>query len=409
MQPGSTPPTDPTPVPAHPPDGPGPDAEGAPPGGDGSRRRKVTFAKDAAGFLTELRRGVEDYFARTGKGKTDSWQMYLKSAIVLTVLAASYVLLVVVADAWWQAVPLAVLLGVSMALVGFNIQHDGGHGSYSRHPWVNRAAAMTLDLVGASSYLWHWKHVVYHHTYVNVYGEDTDIDVSSLVRFTPHARRLKMQRYQHLYLWPLYGLMASRWHLYGDFKEVVTGTIGPHPIPRPRGRDLLTFVAGKVVSIGLLLVLPMFFHPWWLVLAFYLLVTFVLGVVLSVVFQLAHCVEEAAFPMPVGDPRRMEAAWAVHQAEATVDFARNSRVLAWLLGGLNFQIEHHLFPTVCHVHYPAICKIVEQTCRDFGVKYAEHRTFWSGIASHYRWLRHMGELDGDQGPHAGHIATSAFS
>jgi linoleoyl-CoA desaturase len=251
-------------------------------------------------------------------------------------------------------------------------------------------------LIGASSYLWHWKHVVYHHTYVNVYGEDTDIDVSSLVRFTPHAKRLKMQRYQHLYLWPLYGIMASRWHLYGDFLDVAKGTIGPHPIPRPRRWDLVIFIAGKIVSMGLLLVLPMFFHPWWLVLAFYMLVTCVLGVILSVVFQLAHCVEEASFTMPVGDTRRMEAAWAVHQAEATVDFARNSRVLAWLLGGLNFQIEHHLFPMICHVHYPAICRIVEQTCKDFGVKYAEHPTFWSGVASHYRWLKQMGRLDVDR-------------
>jgi linoleoyl-CoA desaturase len=387
---------------------PGPSAE-APAPGDVDRRRKVTFAKDASGFLIELRRRVEDYFQRTGKAKTDSWQMYLKSVVILTVLVASYVLLVFFAQTWWQAVPLAMLLGLTMALVGFNIQHDGGHRSYSRYAWVNKSAAMTLDLVGASSYLWHWKHVVYHHTYVNVYGEDTDIDVSNLVRFTPHAKRLKMQRYQHLYLWPLYGIMASRWHLYGDFKDVVTGTIGPHPIPRPRGWDLVGFIAGKVASIGLLLVLPMFFHPWWLVLAFYLLVTFVVGVVLSVVFQLAHCVEEAAFTMPVGDPRRMEAAWAVHQAEATVDFARGSRVLAWLLGGLNFQIEHHLFPTICHVHYPAICKIVEETCKDFDVKYAEHPTFWSGIASHYRWLKQMGRLNGNNGAHGGDIARNAFS
>jgi linoleoyl-CoA desaturase len=369
---------------------------GAPAGAERDCRRKVTFAKDAAGFLTELRRRVDEYFDRTGKGRKDSWQMYLKSAIVLVVMTASYVLLVFFAQTWWQAIPLAILLGVSMALVGFNIQHDGGHHSYSNREWVNKAAAMTLDLIGASSYLWHWKHVVYHHTYVNVHGEDTDIDVSSLVRFTPHARRLKMQRYQHLYLWPLYGIMASRWHLYGDFLDVAKGTIGPHPIPRPRRWDLVIFIAGKIVSMGLLLVLPMFFHPWWLVLAFYMLVTCVLGVILSVVFQLAHCVEEASFTMPVGDTRRMEAAWAVHQAEATVDFARNSRVLAWLLGGLNFQIEHHLFPMICHVHYPAICRIVEQTCKDFGVKYAEHPTFWSGVASHYRWLKQMGRLDVDR-------------
>jgi linoleoyl-CoA desaturase len=192
-------------------------------------------------------------------------------------------------------------------------------------------------------------------------------------------------------VWPLYAISAPRWHLYGDFKDLVTGRIGPHPVPRPQGRDLAVFWAGKVCSIGLLLVLPMFFHPVWVVLLSYLLVTGVLGLVLSVVFQLAHCVEEADFPLPDAATRRMGNAWAVHQAETTVDFARRSRVLSWYLGGLNFQIEHHLFPHVCHVHYPALSRIVEDTCREYGVRYTAHPTLWAGITSHARWLRRMGQ------------------
>jgi linoleoyl-CoA desaturase len=127
------------------------------------------------------------------------------------------------------------------------------------------------------------------------------------------------------------------------------------------------------------------------VLLFYLIVTGVLGVIMSVVFQLAHCVEEADFPLPDAETNRMGSAWAIHQVETTVDFARRSRVLSWYLGGLNFQVEHHLFPRVCHVHYPALSKIVEATCRDHGVKYSAHPTLWAGIASHYRWLRRMGQ------------------
>jgi linoleoyl-CoA desaturase len=116
----------------------------------------------------------------------------------------------------------------------------------------------------------------------------------------------------------------------------------------------------------------------------------VAGVVVSVVFQLAHCVEEAEFPLPREDSGLVENAWAIHQVETTVDFARGSRVESWLLGGLNFQIEHHLFPRVCHVNYPAISKLVEQTCQEFGVKYREHVSFRAGLASHFRWLRRMG-------------------
>ncbi|AMV25258.1 Fatty acid desaturase [Gemmata sp. SH-PL17] len=180
------------------------------------------------------------------------------------------------------------------------------------------------------------------------------------------------------------------WHLYGDFHDVATGTVGPHRVPRPKGWDLIAFVAGKVVSIGLLLGVPMLVHPWWVVLIFYALVAVALGVTLTVVFQLAHCVGEADFPQPIDGGRRMADAWAVHQLHTTVDFARNSRVLTWLLGGLNFQVVHHLFPRACHVHYPGLARIVENTCREFGVRYSAHRSFVAGIAAHYRWLRHLG-------------------
>jgi len=170
---------------------------------------------------------------------------------------------------------------------------------------------------------------------------------------------------------------------------VILGKIGPHKVPRPKGWDLGAFFLGKVVSIGLMLVVPMFFHPWWLVLAFYLLITGVAGVVLTVVFQLAHCVGEAEFPLPAADGQ-MEDAWAVHQVQTTVDFARSSRFLCWLLGGLNFQVVHHLFPRICHVHYPALSVIVEETCREYGVRYSCHGSFLAGIVAHFRWLKALG-------------------
>jgi linoleoyl-CoA desaturase len=348
------------------------------------------FPKDA-GFQAEVGRRVAAYFAATGRRERDSWSMYLKTAIILVWCATSYALLVFAAQTWWQAVPLAIVFACGLAAVGFSIQHDGGHQAYSRRRWVNKLAAYSLDLIGASSFLWHWKHHIFHHTYSNIAGQDTDIELGAIIRVSPHQPRRWFHRWQHWYLWPMYGLMAARWHLYGDFKEIATGWMGPHRIPRPKGWDLAVFWAGKLFSVGLMLALPMFFHPVWLVLLFYLLVTGVLGVVMSVVFQLAHCVEEADFPLPDATTRRMENPWAVHQAETTVDFARQSRVLSWYLGGLNFQIEHHLFPHVCHVHYPALSRIVEDTCREYGVRYAAHPTFWAGVLSHFRWLRRMGQ------------------
>jgi linoleoyl-CoA desaturase len=300
------------------------------------------------------------------------------------------VLLVFVARGWWQALPLAALLGLAMAEVGFNIQHDGGHQAYSRHPWVNKVMALSLDLIGGSSYLWHWKHVVYHHTYVNITGHDTDIDLGILGRLSPHQKWFPFHRWQHRYIWPLYGLMIIKWHLYDDFHDALTGSIGGHRVPRPRGWDLVAFVAGKAVFLSLAFGVPLLFHPLWGVLLCYVVAAAVAGIVLSVVFQLAHCVEGAEFPMPKEGTARIEHAWAVHQAETTVDFARRSRVAAWLLGGLNFQIEHHLLPRICHVNYPALSPILQQTCHEFGVRFTEHDSFRAGVASHFRWLRRMG-------------------
>jgi len=351
--------------------------------------KKLKFGKDG-GFQGELRRRVEEFFRNTGLPQRDCRQMYVKTAIILAAFAASYVLLVFFATTWWQAFPLAVLLGLSTAGIGFNIQHDAGHGAYSNHPWINRLMAMTLDLIGGSSYVWHWKHVVVHHTYVNITGHDTDIDLGILGRLTPYQKRYEVHRWQHVYLWLIYGFLAVAWHFFSDFYEVVTGRIGRHPIPRPRSWELVLFLGGKAIFFTLAFVTPLLFHAAWVVLLFYVVTAFVLGIALSIVFQLAHAVEQAEFPMPRPDTSCIDNTWAIHQVETTVDFARRSRAAAWLLGGLNFQIEHHLFPRVCHVNYPAISPVVESTCREFGVRYVEHTSFCAGLASHYRRLRRMG-------------------
>jgi linoleoyl-CoA desaturase len=351
--------------------------------------RRVTFGRDNS-FQLELRRRVDEYFRRTGRRQRDCPQMYLKTAIILASFVGLYVFLVFMAANWWQALPLAILLGLSMAAIGFNIEHDGAHHAYSNYAWLNRLMAITLDLIGASSSLWHWKHVVVHHTYTNLTGHDADVDLGSLARMTPHQQRFRFHRWQHLYMWPLYGLNVIKWHLYDDFRDVILGQHGSQRMPRPKRWELVSFIGGKALFVALAFAIPLLFHRTWIVFLFYGVAAIVAGAVVTVVFQLAHCVDEAEFPLPQKDSGSVENAWAIHQVETTVDFARRSRVQSWLLGGLNFQIEHHLFPRICHVNYPAISKLVEETCREFGVKYREHISFRAGLASHFRWLRRMG-------------------
>ncbi|MGD0461379.1 MAG: acyl-CoA desaturase [Tepidisphaeraceae bacterium] len=344
-------------------------------------------------FLRELRKRVDAYFEQTGRPRRDCPQMYFKTATILAWFFSAYFLLLFVSTSWLSAVPLAVILGLAVAAIGFNIQHDGGHRAYSERPWVNKIMALSLDMMGGSSYLWDWKHNSIHHTYPNVNGQDDDINLGFLGRLSPQQKRYWFHRLQGIYLWLLYGFLAIKWHLVDDFHQVYTGYIGGHKIPRPKGKDLALFIAGKVVFFSMAFVIPMLLHRWWAVLGVYALAAFVSGVVLSVVFQLAHCVGEADFPVPVpleGGGERMQTEWAVHQVETTVDFARGNRVLCWFLGGLNFQIEHHLFNKICHVHYPAMSKVVEEACREFGVRYSAHKSFFSAVKSHFDFLVEMG-------------------
>lgn len=352
------------------------------------RRHGFGFAADT-GFRKEVTRRVLEYFERTGLSQKGGRQMRIKTIVLLTWLMASYVLLVFSDASLWQRMLLSVSLALAMAGVAFSIQHDGNHGAYSKHQVVNRLSGLCLDLLGGSSYIWRWKHNVAHHTYTHLHGSDSDIDVP-FGRLSAAQPYHYLHRFQQFYLWFVYAFFVAFWHFFEDFKQLADARIANNKFPRPRGWLLLQLMGGKLLFFGWAFLVPCLFHPWWAVLAFYAVTSALLSFILILVFQLAHSVEEAALP-PLGPHvTRVPRAWAVHQVEATVDFGRNNPILSWYVGGLNFQIEHHLFPRVCHIHYPRIADIVERTCAEFGVRYTVHASCLDAVRSHWRWLRRMG-------------------
>lgn len=357
--------------------------------------RQLEFAKDDT-FQAELRRRVDEFFLASGRRKRDCWQMYLKSFILLGTFGVSWWMLVFLARTLMEGLALAVVLGLATALIGFGIQHDGGHGAYSANRWVNRIAAGTLGLIGGSSYAWRWKHSVVHHMYVNIAGYDNDLDIYPMGRFCPRQKRLWFHRWQHLYLWLFYGFEAMKLQLFDDFRFIIIGRVGPHRVSRPLRWELVNFIVGKAVFFSLAFAVPMLLHSVWTVLFYYAITAWFVGAFMVLVFITPHLVPAAEFPLPA-DSCRIDVPWAVHQANVTVDFARHNHVLTWLLSGLNFHKEHHLFPLICHVNYPAMSAVVEQTCREFGVPYKEHRSWQAGIAAHYRWLKRMGRQDSVKG------------
>lgn len=357
--------------------------------GDAADTTVPRFANDS-GFHADLRRRVSAFFQERGVSESGNWRLWLKTATILGWFAASYLLLVFVELNWWQGGLLAVSLGMAVAGIGFAIQHDANHGSYAKSKAANRTMSLTLDLLGASSHVWRWKHNVFHHTYTNIDGSDSDLDIGAMGRLSPHQKRRWFHRFQHIYLWGLYGLIGPKWQFIDDFQNVAAAKIGKHKFPRGTRGPLTEMFVAKVFFVAWAFVLPSFFHPIWVVVLFYVISSLVSGIVLSVVFQLAHCVENAEFPEASDGAKRMPDCWAVHQVRTTVDFAQGNPFLTWYLGGLNYQVEHHLFPRVSHIHYPSIAPIVEQTCRDHGVPYSVNRGFLQAVGSHFRWLRRMG-------------------
>jgi linoleoyl-CoA desaturase len=354
-----------------------------------SQATKAKFL-EAGPFHQILKARVDQYLEGSGRSPRDLPGMYVKTAVILAWFVASYAWLVFGASGPWGMVAGCVSLGLAMAGIGFSIMHDANHGSYSDRKLINRLLGWTLDIVGGSSYVWSWKHNIFHHSHPNVVGLDEDIDIQPLGRFAPGQRSHAAHRFQHLYVWVLYGLLPIKWHFIDDFRNLVSGRIGQQKMPRPSAWKLTGLLGGKLLFYSWALVVPLLFHPLWQFALGYALTSFVLGVTLSTVFQLAHCVEEASFSeVPTHSPT-FPHDWAEHQVETTVDFARGNPLVSWYLGGLNFQVEHHLFPRVSHLHYPALSRIVEKTCQEHGIRYRSHGSVGAALKSHFRWLKHMG-------------------
>lgn len=342
----------------------------------------------------DLVRRVDEYFEKTGLPRHGGAAIRWKSLAVLSFLAATYVMLLLWSDSWTSGVPLAIAAGLAVAGVGFTIQHDGGHRAYAESKAGNRVASWALDLVGASSYVWYFKHAIVHHHATNVEGADDDIDAAPFLRLAPAQPRRWYHRLQHLYAWPLLTFLVPKWNFWDDFAALIRGRIGRMRLPRPKKLDLAVFVGGKVAFAGWAFVLPLLLgHGVLNVLGIYALAMGTAGIYLSIVFQLAHCVEEAEFPALPKPGDRLERPWVEHQLATTVDFAPDSRFLTWYLGGLNFQVEHHLFPKISHIHYPAIARIVRETCAEHGVRHRQHRTLGSAIRSHARHLWRLGHAE----------------
>lgn len=352
---------------------------------------KVSYNNKNNVFYTALKTSVNKYFEETGYKKTGNIHLYVKTLILIISAIGLYTILLFINIPIWIGILASILFGFILACIGFNVMHDANHGSYSSRKWVNKTLGLTLNALGGNSFIWKQKHNIIHHTYTNIDGVDDDIAKSPFIRMCSTQVWVPAHKIQYIYTPFLYAISSIIWVLYQDFDKYFKKKIINTPLSKMKSADHTIFWISKALYLVFYIALPIALIGWKLWLLYFIGMHIGLGFTLSIVFQLAHVVEETQFESVSGDSKQIENEWAIHQVVTTSNFSDNNKVLSWFVGGLNYQIEHHLFPRISHVHYPALSKLVRVECASFNVPYNSIPSFFSAVNSHFRFIKQLGK------------------
>jgi linoleoyl-CoA desaturase len=357
----------------------------------------IKFPASNREFFSTLNQRVNQYFQGNNLSRHANANMVVKTMFMFTLYLVPYFLVITGSVTQpWPLLAMCVLMGLGTAGIGLSVMHDANHGAYSSRPWVNSLLGYSLNLVGGFSFNWKVQHNVLHHTYTNIEGVDEDITPRGVLRFSPYSPWKPYHRFQWFYAWFLYGLLTFVWVVAKDFTRLFRyGKDGMVEKQKSTvAREWLRLIFSKVLYVGYFIVLPTLLLPLsiWQVLLGFLIVHYISGFILAIIFQPAHVIDGTSYPMP-DESGEMENNWAIHQLHTTTNFAHRNRILSWYVGGLNYQVEHHLFPTICHIHYRNIAPIVKQTAEEFGLPYKSAPTFRSALVGHVRLLKKLGEKD----------------
>jgi len=353
---------------------------------------KVSFNNKDQSFYSSLKVSVDQYFNSKQVKKTGNWKLYSKAVILIPLAIAMYLFLLLGSYSALLGTVLCLVMGFVLVSIAFNVMHDACHGSYSSKKWVNEVLSLTMNALGSNAYIWKIKHNVVHHTYTNVDGIDDDIAKHPVLRLAPTQKRSPLHRLQFIYMFAVYALSTILWVLLTDMMKYFSRKVVVTEM-KFSVKEHLLFWGSKLLYIFFYAVLPIMLVGWQAWLVGYLIVNCTMGLILALVFQLAHVVEKTSFEQAGEQPKQLGTEWAVHEINTTANFAMQNKWISWFVGGLNFQVEHHLFPRVSHVHYYALSKIVREHCNKFGLPYHSYPTFTSAVASHVRVMKELGKGD----------------
>jgi linoleoyl-CoA desaturase len=357
--------------------------------------QQITFSRvDTEKFFRTLNKRINNYFKEKNLPKTGNWKLYTKAIIMFSIFLVPFILILTVSMPQWLLLLMTILIGIGMAGVGMNVMHDANHESFSSKKWINKVMGSSIYILAGNVYNWKVQHNVLHHTYTNVHGMDEDIEAGRIIRFSKYAKWLKIHKFQKYYAFVLYGLLTINWAITTDFKQMrsyLKRKLSYGKFPNP-AKEWTILIITKVIYYFTWLVLPILVLDiaWWKVLIGFFVMHYTAGIILSVVFQLAHVVPNTEMPMP-DENGNLQHTWAIHQFYTTSNFAPTNKIVSWYTGGLNHQVEHHVFPHISHIHYKEISKIVKQTALEFKLPYNEYKTTRRAILEHYRQLKEMGK------------------
>jgi linoleoyl-CoA desaturase len=358
------------------------------------KKASIRFTnKNRSQFFNALKTNVDEYFTTNNISKNGNATMVVKSIVLLSGYFVPYLIMLFFPMPLYLMLLSYVLMGLSMAGIGMSVMHDANHNAYSANQTVNRFMGYTLNFAGGNVFNWKLQHNILHHTYTNIHEMDDDIDSKLILRLSPHGEVKSYHRFQFIYAFFLYGITTLYWVLLKDFVQFFKYTRnGVNRASKEEKRKQFTIlIVSKLLYYFYMFVIPCVFFevPFLKLLAGFLLMHAVSGVILTTIFQLAHTVEGTTHPLP-NEKSEVENEWAIHQMNTTVNFCRSNRWISWYVGGLNFQVEHHLFPNICHVHYYDISLIVKRTAEEHGIPYLENLTFKEALDSHVRLLKKLG-------------------
>ncbi|MDP3946324.1 MAG: acyl-CoA desaturase [Lutibacter sp.] len=354
----------------------------------------ISFSRtEKAIFFKTLNKRVNAYFKENELKRTGNWKLYTKAVVMFGLFLAPLIVILTVSMPQWALLLLTVVIGIGMAGVGMNVMHDSNHESFSNKKWVNKVMGSSMYILAGNVYNWKVQHNVLHHTFTNIPGFDEDIDAGRIIRFNKNTKWLKIHQFQKYYSFFLYGLLTINWAITTDFRQMhkyLKRKLSYGKFPNP-ATEWTTLIVTKVIYYLLWIVLPLLVLDiaWWKVLIGFFVMHYTAGIILSVVFQLAHIVPMAEMPLPDKEGN-LEHTWAVHQLYTTANFAPNNKFISWYTGGLNHQVEHHIFPHISHIHYGKLAKIVKETALEFNLPYNEYKTFTNAIIEHFNQLKTLG-------------------